>query len=163
VARDNEVSSADLRTQGAAVSARSHPHSSKIDGYLAVYTLRLRVRQLSTAPLVIDAIAQAAGDALRLGSFDLFSADTAAARGTAAVNAIADARSRAEQLAQAAGVRLGPTISIVEGSPALHGQPSAMRWQHGHALASAAPPIQGGSDEIIAHVEVTFHIHDRPR
>jgi hypothetical protein len=38
-----------------------------------------------------------------------------------------------------------------------------MTWQPARALASAAAPIQGGSDEIVAYVEATFHIHDRPQ
>jgi uncharacterized protein len=67
-ARDNGVGDADLRTRGLAVHARTDPHSGEINAYLAAYILRLRVTQLSTAPLVVDPLNQAAGDALRLGA-----------------------------------------------------------------------------------------------
>ncbi|MGI8814243.1 MAG: SIMPL domain-containing protein [Pseudonocardia sp.] len=44
----------------------------------------------------------------RLGGFGLSPGDTSAARTQAGVNSVADARARAQQLAEAAGARLGP-------------------------------------------------------
>jgi uncharacterized protein YggE len=129
VARDHGVAEADLGTRWVSAHPQMDPHRGRITGYVASHTLALRLTQISTA-----------------------------ARSDAAVSAVTDARGRAERLAEAAGARLGPVISIVE-EPA---------WQHspgpGMPLAmsssGAVPPIQAGTDEVAARLTVTFQITD---
>jgi uncharacterized protein len=157
-ARDHGVAEADLGTRWVSAHPQMDPHRGRITGYVASHTLALRLTEISTAPTVIDAVAEVAGDTFRLEGFQLSTPDTTAARSDAAVSAVTDARGRAERLAEAAGARLGPVISIVE-EPA---------WQHspgpGMPLAMsssrAAPPIQAGTDEVTARLTVTFQITD---
>jgi len=66
--------------------------------------------------------------------------------------AVADARSRAEVLAGAAGVKVGEVLSIAEGSA----PPGPIAYDL--ALAAPETPIQPGTQDIEATVTVTFAI-----
>src|SRR5262249_56048565 len=63
--------------------------------------------------------------------------------------AVADARSRAEVLAAAAGVKVGQVLSIVEGSA----PPGPIAYD---AAASPETPIQPGTQDVEAPGTVTF-------
>lgn len=66
--------------------------------------------------------------------------------------AVADARSRAAVLADAAGVKVGEVVSIVEGSA----PPGPIAYDV--AVASPKAPIQPGTQDIEATVTVTYAI-----
>ncbi len=103
---------------------------------------------------MVTAISEAAGDSLRLGGFQLSTADSEAARNDAAARAVKDARSKAERVADAAGVRLGRVVAISE-------MPAPPRRLATFAAAHAASvPVEAGSDEVLAHVTVIFEIAD---
>ncbi len=69
-------------------------------------------------------------------------------------DAVANARKRAETLADAAGVELGAVTSISESAPAYDG-PLAFRAADAEA---SSPPIEKGTQEIQATVSVTWAI-----
>jgi uncharacterized protein len=92
-------------------------------------------------------------------SIALTSSDTDGPRAIARARAVEDAKARADQLAGAAGVRLGALLSIEEGSEALarplaDGSPARM-------MATSAPlPIEGGTQDVAVRVTLTFAIAD---
>jgi uncharacterized protein YggE len=65
---------------------------------------------------------------------------------------VADALSRADVLADAAGVEVGAVVSIAEGS-----EPSYL-VAYDLAMASPEAPIQAGTQDIEATVTVTYAI-----
>ena len=65
-------------------------------------------------------------------------------------DAVVDARARAEVLADAAGVRVGEVVSIVEGSA-----PSGP-IAYDMALTAQPAPIEPGKQDVEAGVTVTF-------
>jgi uncharacterized protein YggE len=72
----------------------------------------------------------------------------------ARIQAVADARARAATYAQAAGVTLGPIVSISEG-----GGETAPRPMF-RVMAMAAPtPIAPGEQSVTADVTVVWEIH----
>lgn len=160
-ARVQGVPDADLQTHGVSLLPQMDNQARRVVGYVASYSLALRLRDLSAAPAVVEAVSQAAGDALRLGGFHLSTSATEAARTEAGARAVQDARHRAERLAEAAGVRLGRVLSIVEAGVAMPASgPQVLR--RGVATASAAPtvPVEAGSAELTARVTVSFEITD---
>ena len=160
-ARDQGVADADLGTRWLSAHPQIDPHRGRITGYVASYTLALRLTEISTAPTVIDAVAEVAGDTFRLEGFHLSTSDTTAARCDAAVSAVTDARGRAERLAEAAGARLGPVISIVEESAWQPSpRPGMPRTVVAMSSSGAVSPIQAGTDEVTAHLIVTFQLTD---
>ena len=134
------------------------PHRGRITGYTASHAVALRLTEISTAPTLIDTIAEAAGDTFRLEGFQLSTPDTTAAHSAAAVSAVTDARGRAKRLADAVGARLGPVISIVEEPAWQHSPGPVVRSRAARSSSVTGPPIQAGTDEVAAHLIVTFRI-----
>ena len=159
-AAERGIADDDVRTESVSVRADVEHPSPRVVGYTAGHSLGLRFTDIAEAPTVIDAITQAAGDALRMGGFGLSTADTAAARATAATSAVADARTRAEQLAEAAGVRLGPVIGIVDVPEARSVRAVSLGWSE--QSANARLPVRPGTGEVTARVTVTFQLDGRP-
>jgi hypothetical protein len=72
----------------------------------------------------------------------------------ARAQAVADARARAETYAQAAGVTLGPIMSISESAGEAPSRPLY------RAMALAAPvPVAPGEQSVTADVTVVWEIH----
>jgi uncharacterized protein YggE len=68
--------------------------------------------------------------------------------------AVADALDRARLYADAAGVTLGPLVSLSEGGAYQQPQPMFRR----DAAMESAVPVAGGEVGIVASVSVTFEI-----
>src|SRR5690606_34566297 len=76
----------------------------RLVGYVATSTIEVRMTQLDAIGRAIDATIGAGGDDTRLDGLRFELSDPEAARGEARVLAVANARRRAEQLAEASGV-----------------------------------------------------------
>jgi hypothetical protein len=73
----------------------------------------------------------------------------------ARADAIADARARAETYARAAGVALGPILSISEGG----GEAPRPMYRMAAAFAGAPAPVAAGEQSVSADVSVVWEIH----
>ena len=118
--------------------------------YEASNMVTVRVRAIDGLGTVIDALAKAGANRLNGVGFEV--ADPKPHLDTAREQAVADARARAELYARAAGVTLGPVVSIRE-TVEVPG-PIMMRAE----AASAAPPIAAGTVTLGAQVEVVYAI-----
>lgn len=159
-AREQGVADGDLQTQGVQVHPTLDQQGRRVAGYVASYSLGLRLRALDGVPDVLDAVSGAAEDALRLGGFRLATSATESARTDAGVRAVQQARARAGRLAEAAGVRVGRVVSIVEEGAFQPGPGRPVRAQAANVGFFAPIPVEGGSEEITARVTVTFEIVD---
>ncbi len=149
------IDEGDVQTQGVALHPQMDERGLRVVTYVASYSMSVRLRTLDLAPAVVAAISEAAGDSLRLGGFQLSTADSEAARNDAAARAVKDARSKAERVAEAAGVRLGRVLAISEMQLA-----APPRRLAAFAATRAPVPVEAGSDEVLAQVTVTFEIAD---
>jgi uncharacterized protein len=110
----------------------------------------VRVRDLAALGTILDAAVTDGANTLNALTFGL--ADPAPATDAARTEAVADARARAELLAAAAGVSLGPVLAITEGGTGA--DPAPMFRE-----ASMSPvPVMGGEMGISAYVSMTFAI-----
>lgn len=159
VARARGVADSDLQTRGVQVYPTFDQHGGRVVGYLASYSLDLRLRALTSAPDVLDAVTGAAEDALRLGGFRLATSATESARADAGARAVQAARGRADRLAEAAGVRVARVVSIAE-EGVIRRAPRPVREAAGAVGFAAAVPVEGGSEEVTARVTVIFEIAD---
>ena len=155
-ARNVGLGDDDVKTTGLNVYPQMDHTGLRIHHYRAWYGLGIRMRDVASGPRLIEAVSVAAGDALRLGGFQLTVSDPGAARAEAAARAVADARIRAGRLAEAAGVRLGRILSIVETQSARVYRPRVLRAQA--AASVPPPPIEEGTEEITGEATVTFEI-----
>lgn len=119
--------------------------------YRMVNTVRIRVMDTELVQAVIDAGVTAGANRIQGVSFGLD--DLAALESEARVDALADARERAEQIAAAIGVTLGDPIVVNEGgSPGLYGMEAAVRGIGGGG------GIQQGQLSVSVQVQVTFDV-----
>jgi uncharacterized protein YggE len=122
----------------------------EVQGYVASNMLTVRIRDLETVGGVLDASVQDGANTLNGLSFGL--ANEAPALDAARKAAVADAMARAKLLAEAAGAKLGPIVSIQEGGAA----PSPMPMFK--AAEDARVPVQSGELAITSDVTVTWEL-----
>ena len=146
------VADKDLNTGGYSVGPTYAPGGQTINGYRASEQLQITWHSVDTVGKALDAIVQEGG-ATNVGvSFGL--ADPKSAQAEARTLAIADARSRAQAMATAAGVRLGQVIRVSDLTST--GVPSA-RFDVG-AAAAATTQVPVGELNVSVSVEVDFAI-----
>ena len=127
----------------------------RVTGFQLTNTVEITVRDVAAAGQVIDAGLGAGATSLDGLAFRL--ADPTTAQDEARRAAVADARSRATTLAEAAGVKIAAVTGIVEGAP--HGPFPTRGGIEGFALKAAADtPVETGTMEIAVSVVVTFGI-----
>ena len=152
--RAQGVADADLQTSGMSVQP-NYGQQGNITGYQVTESLNAVLRNLGRAGGAITAAASAAGNAVRIDGVSLDLNDSSSnLLGTARANAMADAKTRASQYANAAGRTLGPVISVTETSNA---QPP-MPYDSFHAAAGSASsvPISAGTQQVSVSVTVTY-------
>lgn len=120
-------------------------------GYVASNDLTVRVRDLDGLGGLLDAVIGDGANMLNGLSFSIAEPGTLEAEARA--GAVADARSKAETLATAADVVLGPVLQISEGG----GMVSPAPMMRG-AMLEAATPVATGELDIRVTVSMVFAI-----
>lgn len=124
----------------------------RIVGYRATNTVTVRIRDISRVATVIDTLTGAGANTISGVSFMVSQASRLLDE--ARVQALADARRKAEIYAKAAGVTLGLPLNISEGpTPG----PMPMLRQAKYA-ADAAAPIAPGEETLHVGVAVSYEI-----
>jgi len=154
----NGVAAKDLQTTTVQVQPEyAYPTGGKptVTGYVAVEGMTATLRDLRRAGTIISAATTAGGDAVQVNgvSLDLESTSALAAKARAA--AVSDAKTRADQLARAAGRQVGAVTSMTENVST----PGPMPYAANSRVAdSSAVPIQPGSQDVVVSVTVTYAI-----
>jgi len=144
------VASKDLQTQYVSLDPRYDNQGREVVGYSASNSVSAIVRELSQAGAVIDA-AVAAG-ANNVSGPSLSRDDQGKLYNDALERAVADATAKAEVLARAAGVSVGPVQSVSE-NPQAGGGPMPLSYA---AVRAGAAPIEAGTTQVVANVRVVF-------
>lgn len=150
------VAESDMRTAGLSLNPRwQQPKpggTRQVADYVAMNSVNVRVRALDKLGSVLDALVKTGANTVNGLSFGL--ADPGPRTDAAEKAAIADARHKADLFAKAAGVTLGPVLSVRDGSGR-----SAPRPMMRLAEASAgAVPVAGGQISVDASVTMVFAI-----
>ncbi|MGC9367974.1 MAG: SIMPL domain-containing protein [Paracoccaceae bacterium] len=119
----------------------------RIEGFVARNTLRVRVRDLDRLGPVLDDVLEMGANTFRGLNFGLQEPGPLTDR--ARTEAVADAQRKAALIAEAAGLPLGPVLSISE-SGAVTPQPVMME------AARAAMPVAAGEVSLSATVTMVF-------
>ncbi|HKF17720.1 MAG TPA: SIMPL domain-containing protein [Candidatus Dormibacteraeota bacterium] len=146
---------ADLRTVRYSVQVE-RPYDQKTErpsdsaSYRVVNLVESRIRELNrVGPILDEAIAAGANSVIGV-AFTV--ADAGSLESQARAAAMADARGRAEQLAQLVGAELGPVVQISEG-----GMVAPLPIEpRGLAPVSHSTPIEGGELAITARIQATY-------
>jgi uncharacterized protein YggE len=157
------IASKDIQTSGFHVSpeykrderGRTQP---EIIGYRVTNQVSVKVLNLADLGKVLDALVRAGSNQVSGVSFGL--EDPTGVLDQARNRAVADARSRAELYAQAAGVRLGKVLTISE-QPIEMPRPKA--FVRSMAMESVSSvPVATGEQEVHARIHMVFGLEDKP-
>jgi len=154
---ESGIESHRITTRDVTVQDWFDQQAQRVTGQQATYTLAIDVPSLDEVGSVIQQLSATARNALQVQSVALASSDTDGPRAIARARAVEDAKARADQLAEAAGVTVGALLSIEEGTvpwarPLSTGVPTRMM------AASAPVPIEGGTFDVAVRVTLTFAI-----
>ena len=146
----------DVRTTLLSVQPRYDYRDSKppaLTGYELANVVEVTIRDLARVGDIVDGTLRAGATSMDGLSFRL--ADPAPAEREARTRAMAEARSRADVLAEAAGLTIVGVSDIVEGGFAPPPMPR-MKAERMTLASDAATPVEAGSMEISVSVVVTY-------
>ncbi len=158
--QDAGVEDRDMQTQGLSLQPVWSRQSStsddprRITGFVARNGLLVRVRALERLGGILDQVVQDGANTFDGLSFSLQEQETLLA--SARADAVRDAIEKAEQLAIAAGVTLGPVLSISESA----NTPRPAMMEMAAARMADAVPIAAGEVSLSVQVNMQFEISD---
>ncbi|HLQ63007.1 MAG TPA: SIMPL domain-containing protein [Candidatus Acidoferrales bacterium] len=152
-ARDLGIQDRDVKTFGYSLHPTYQPNSyPKISGFVASEQLSFTLREVSRVGKALDVLAGDAGATNASIQFGL--ADRKPAQAEARVQAISEARAKADAMAKAGGVRVGRLLSVTDLQQG--GYPGPL---YGAAApASRDTVVPAGDLEVAIRVQVQFAI-----
>lgn len=160
VLTDNGIAEKDIQTQYfniRRVTRWDNDNQKEIViGYRVTNVVTAKIREIDKIGAIIDNVATAGGDLTRIDNISFSVDDPSPYYDEARQKAIADARSKAEQLADEAGVKLGKPSYISESTPF-----SPPVYAEGIRMAAPAPmqtSISPGEMEISLTVQIAYSI-----
>lgn len=149
------IAERDIQTSNVSIWPRYGMNGTRIEGYEANNTVTVKIRDITqTGELLDNVVEVGANNVSGIG----FTIDDPSALETEARNAaIADARARAEAMAQAIGGAVGQVLNITE---SIGSVPPPMYEQRMMAADTdgGSVPVQPGEQTITAQVQVTFEL-----
>lgn len=132
-----------------------HRNGRQLRGYRVANTVEARVRNLDSLGQLIDSVIAAGGDNTVVNGIRFTHEDSTALDTVARTEAWQDARGKAAQLAELAGLELGKASFITEQT-----QPAPMPpVRHAMLEATAATPIEAGELAVTVTITVGFAIN----
>ncbi len=156
--KDFQMDEKDFKTAGLSINpVYDHPKDKApvLVGYTVTYNLQITMRQLSRLGGLLDRLVESGANRGMGISFSHDRLDELIDQ--ARLNAVSEARRRAEMYVKAAGGTLGALVTINEGQ-AYH--PPMYRLEHTPAMAHADLPIAGGTQDLSTTVTVTYTINN---
>lgn len=149
------VADKDIQTSNIGIYPRYDNNGRRIEAYQVTNTVSVRIRNITDTGALLDRVVDAGANNVNGISFMID--DATQLQQTARDAAVADARTRAEAMAKAAGVTLGQVLAISEtiGQPPV---PMLMRAEAADMAAGSAVPVQTGEQTIGAQVQITFEL-----
>lgn len=126
-------------------------------GYRVTNMVTTKIRKVADTGVIIDAVAKAGGDYIRISSISFIVDDPSAYYKEARSKAMADAETKAKQLADLGGIQLGKPTYINESGGYI---PIIREYYKGVAEPVPAPttPISPGETEIRLTIQVVYGI-----
>ena len=153
--RDSGLGDADLATTGYSINPEyDHRNGPRLRGYRVATTVQARIGDVDGTGSTIDLAVAAGGDHVVVRGLRFAHRDETALGAAARSEAWRDALSKAQQLAELAGVALGPPVSISEQPGHVPGPiPRMMAME-----AASSTPIEAGELSVATTVNVEFAI-----
>lgn len=154
--KESGLDAKDIQTSTFNVEPRyTHPRDGTppvVDGYRVSNQVEILVRDLASLGDLLDKLVTLGANQVHGLSFEVSEAETL--KDTARKEAVANARRRAELLAEAAGADVGEVVTITEELHYDGPRPMAMRA----SVAKESVPIESGTATLEARVTVTWRL-----
>ena len=154
------IASEDIQTSYFSVSIlRDYSENADptlITGFQITNQLQVTVRDTDQIGELLDAAINAGANSIYGVTF--YVDDQTEASSEARVEAVDDARTKAEELAAAAGMSLGPVVAISEGTSPFVSPVYDMARGGGMGAGQAATPVEPGSTTVAVDVTMTFEL-----
>ncbi len=152
------VEAKDIQTSQLSIHPTYDDKGQRITGYQVNNTVTATLHDIAGAGALIDAAAGAVGDAVRVQSIGFSIDDDSALKAEARTQAVHLAQLQAEQMAKAAGVKLG-AIRFISEVPASGPMPYYERLAGAPAAdAAKSAPVLPGTQELSVTVDVVWDI-----
>jgi uncharacterized protein YggE len=155
------VEAKDIQTSQLSIHPTYDDKGQRITGYQVNNQVTATLHDIAGAGALIDAAAGAVGDAVRVQSIGFSIDDDSALKAEARTQAVHQAQLQAEQMAKAAGVKLGGIRLISEvpsGGPMPYDQYNAIAKDAAGRSAGSPAPIEPGQQELSLTVDVVWDI-----
>lgn len=166
--KDHKVADKDIQTQQYSIypimdynqikpGGESAP---RIAGYTVTNQATAKIRVLDTFGDVIDAVALAGGNDIRINNVGFIIGNPKPLEAQAREAALQDAMAKARQIAAVTGVKLGAPMFITEsgGSPVMIEKAYARSMAGAPAAADISTPINPGESQVDMQVQMVFAI-----
>ena len=157
--KTNGVADKDIQTQWYSISPVTkwveETNEQITTGYSVTNMVTVKIRDISKAGTIIDAVAEAGGDLTRINSISFTVDDPTAYYNQAREQAMQDAKDKAEQMATLAGVTLGKPTYISESGGYI---PTPYYLKDYAEGGSASTSISAGELDITIMVQVGYAI-----
>lgn len=143
------ISSDSLQTASVSLSPLTSNQGDAIIGYTASNSVTVTIAGIGKAGAIVDVAVNAGAN--QVDGPNLTVSDQSALYDRALKAAVADARSKAQVLADASGLHVGAVSSVEEDSGS-----SPVPFDSTKAAPAAGVPIEAGTQQVTASVTVTF-------
>jgi uncharacterized protein YggE len=161
---DNGVADKDIQTQYFNISQLTSWDNDKneqvVIGYDVTNMVTAKIRDIDNVGTIIDAVATAGGDFIRVNSIAFSVDDPSIYYEEVRQEAMTDAKAKAEQLADLAGIKLGKPTYISEGTiypPVVYRDAGAGVMAPSEAYPT---PVSPGEIDLTLSVQVAYAIED---
>lgn len=150
----------DIKTTNYSIYPRyDYPDGSQVlRGYIVSQNVTVKIRDLDKIADVLGLAGQAGVN--QLGGLSFTIDEQEDLKQNAREKALANAKAKAETLADIAGVKLGRLVSFSESGNDYYPQPVYFGEQRAYGLGGgdSAPSVEPGSQDIIVYVTVTYEV-----
>ena len=158
--KDNGIDKKDIQTRQYSIYPITRwvedEKKEEIIGYRVTNIVVTKIRKVDKAGAVVDAVAKAGGDYIRIRGISFTVDDPTPYYEEARTKAVKDAENKAKQFANLTGVKLGKPTYISEGAVYL---PSVNKAYESAALLPAPEtPISPGELKITTNVQIVYAI-----
>jgi uncharacterized protein YggE len=149
------IAEKDIQTSNINIYPRYDNEGRDVLGYQVSNTVTVKIRNVNGAGALLDQVVDAGANSMSGIAFMVD--DAKALEQQARDQAIADARARAESMAQTAGATIGQVLSITENIGSA--PPMPLMRQEAKAMATdAMVAVQPGEQTIAAQVQITYEL-----
>jgi uncharacterized protein len=148
------VADKDMQTSNFSISQISDGQPPHVTGYQVNNSVRISLDDVAKLGAALDALVTAGAN--QMNSVDFTIKDSAPLLTEARGQAVDDAKAKAETYAKAAGVNLGPILSISENE---NSGPRPVYAAMPMVRAARAVPVAAGEESVTAQVSIIWEIH----